>query len=89
MQKLKAGDHGCERKRKEAVKAALKQSGSLLEYKSTMWGVIAHRLKKLLTHAAKEQVHFDRWGSRQGYITHNYLGDINQMQVAFKRLKRK
>lgn len=54
-----------------------------------MWGVIAHRLKKLLTHAAKEQVHFDRWGSRQGYITHNYLGDINQMQVAFKRLKRK
>lgn len=76
-------------KEREAVKAARKQSASLLQYKSTMWGVIAHGLKKLLSHAAKEQVHFDRWGSRQGYITHNYLGDINQMRVALKRLKRK
>lgn len=73
-------------KEREAVKAALKQSGFLLQYRSTMWGVIAHRLKKLLSHAAQEQVHFDRWGSRQGYISHNYLGDINQMQVAVKRL---
>lgn len=75
-------------KEREAVKAALKQSGSLLQYKDTMWGVIAHGLKKLLSHAAEKQVHFDRWGSRQGYITHNYLGDTSQMQVALKRLKR-
>lgn len=74
-------------KEREAVKAASKQSACLLQYKSTMWGVIAHRLKKLLSHAAKKQVDFDRWGSRQGYVTHNYPGDINQMQVALKRLK--
>lgn len=40
--------------KREAVKAAPKQSGSLLQYKSTMWGVIAHRPKKLLSHAGQE-----------------------------------
>lgn len=69
-------------KERVAVKAALKQSGSLLQYKSTMRGVIAHRLKRLLSHAAQQQVHFDRWGSKQSYITHNYLGDINQILYA-------
>lgn len=83
----KVGSVVAKGKERKAVKAASKQSGSLLQYKSTMWGVIAHCLKKLLSHAAKKQVDFDRWGSRQGYITHNYPGDINQMQVALKRLK--
>lgn len=36
---------------------------------------------------AKKQVDFDHCGCRQGYITHNYLGDINQKQVALKGLE--